>query len=256
MDLHTGGIDHIPVHHTNEVAQAEAATGKKPWTKYWVHGEFLVIEKGKMAKSGDNFIILQTLIDKGYSPLDYRYFCFTAHYKSQLTFSWAALNAAKSAYEKLKNRVLEIKKANVKGNSGKKYLTTFKEYIDDDLNVPRALGVMWDMLKDSSVSGEAKYKLVLEFDKIFGLGLKNLKVVRLPAEVRALVVEREKVRKAKDWNESDRCLNTLCTHGMNKISGNSRRELIRRTRAPFRACTHKLSEVVPKDIHDRLMSLP
>src|SRR4030043_516449 len=109
FDIHTGGIDHIPVHHTNEIAQAEAAFRKKPWVKYWLHGEFLVMDKGKMAKSAGGFLTLQSLIDKGYEPLAYRYFCLGTHYRKQLMFSWEGLDGAANAYKSLKNRIAEIK---------------------------------------------------------------------------------------------------------------------------------------------------
>ena len=110
FDIHCGGIDHINIHHTNEIAQSEAATGKKPWVKYWLHGEFLVIGKDtKMAKSGDNFITLSTLEQRGYHPLDYRYFCLGTHYRMPLTFSFEALDGAKTARKRLVEKVLELK---------------------------------------------------------------------------------------------------------------------------------------------------
>jgi len=203
FDIHTGGIDHIPVHHTNEIAQSEAATKKKPWVKYWLHGAFLNIEQGKMAKSGQGFITLQTLEDKGYNPLHYRYFCLGAHYRMPLTFSWDALDAAKSAYEKLKARVIEIKKLSVKGKNGLEYLAKFEEYINDDINAPRALGLMWDLLKDDSVGCKDKYNLLLEFDRVLGLGLKELEKEKVPVSVMRFVNAREAARQSKDWIKSD-----------------------------------------------------
>ena len=118
FDIHCGGIDHIPVHHTNEIAQSESATGKKPWVKYWLHNEFLVLSKGeKMAKSGENFITLTVLEEKGYSALDYRYFCLGTHYRNPLMFSFEAMDSAKAGYKKLVDRVLELKSTGGKGSS-------------------------------------------------------------------------------------------------------------------------------------------
>jgi len=120
FDIHCGGIDHVPVHHTNEIAQSEAATGKKPWVKYWLHNEFLVLSQGeKMAKSGGNFITLSTLEEKGFHPLDYRYFCLGTHYRKPLMFSYEALEGARSTTKKLVEKVLDLKKSKDKENKTK-----------------------------------------------------------------------------------------------------------------------------------------
>lgn len=205
FDIHCGGIDHIPVHHTNEIAQSEAATGKHPWVKYWVHGEFLVLNKGKMSKSSGEFFTLQSLIEKGYEPLAYRYFCLGAHYRQQLTFSFEALDAAKTAYEKLKARVIELKEKGEKGIvDDRGYLSRFSEAINDDLNTPKALAVMWDMLRDESIGN--KLPLLLEFDRVLGLGIKEMKKedFKVPKEVTVLLKKRDDARKAKDWKLSDK----------------------------------------------------
>ena len=174
FEIHCGGIDHIPIHHTNEIAQSEAATGKHPWVKCWLHGEFLIMDKGKMSKSSGEFLTLQSLIDKGYNPVVYRYFCLLAHYKQQLSFSFEGLNAAKAAYEKLKSRVIELKDKGEKGSvEERKYLTLFAEAINDDLNTPKAIAVMWEMLKNEDVGN--KLSLLLEYDKILGLGITYMK---------------------------------------------------------------------------------
>ncbi|HLC89187.1 MAG TPA: cysteine--tRNA ligase [Candidatus Nanoarchaeia archaeon] len=206
FDIHCGGIDHIPVHHTNEIAQSESATGKKPWVKYWLHNEFLVLNKGeKMAKSGENFITLNTLELKGFSPLDYRYFCLGTHYRKPLMFSYEALEGAKSASKKLVERVLEIKASKGKEDKSrqKKYLETFTKEINDDLNTPKALAVMWEVIKDEQLADGDKYALLSQFDQVLGLGLSEAKSEKIPAEVKKLAEERRKARSGKEWKKAD-----------------------------------------------------
>ena len=202
FDIHCGGIDHIPVHHTNEIAQSEAATGKKPWVKYWLHNEFLVLSKGeKMAKSGDNFITLSVLEKKGYSALDYRYFCLGTHYRNPLMFSFEAMDSAKAGYKKLVDRVLELKSTG--GKVSKKYLEQFTLGINDDMNTAKCLAVVWEILKEDSLVDKDKYATLLEFDTVLGLGFKDLKVEKIPADVVKLAEERLIARNAKDWAKSD-----------------------------------------------------
>ena len=202
FDIHCGGIDHIPVHHTNEIAQSESATGKKPWVKYWLHNEFLVLSKGeKMAKSGENFITLTVLEEKGYSALDYRYFCLGTHYRNPLMFSFEAMDSAKAGYKKLVGHILEIKGTGGKVSSS--YLDKFTLGINDDMNTAKGLAVMWEVLKDEKLSDKDKYATLLEFDTVFGLGLADLKVEKIPAEVVELAEERLVARNAKDWAKSD-----------------------------------------------------
>ncbi len=207
FDIHCGGIDHIPVHHTNEIAQSEAATGKKPWVKYWLHNEFLVIGPGeKMAKSGGNFITLSTLGEKGVHPSDYRYFCLGTHYRNPLMFSYEALEGAKIARKKLSERVLELKRTSEKKDQKalqKKFWDKFMVEINDDLNTPQALATLWEVLKDDQLNDHDKYLLVLQFDRILGFNLGNLKEEKVPAEVLKLAQERQKARDKKDWTKSD-----------------------------------------------------
>ncbi|MBT6774866.1 cysteine--tRNA ligase [Candidatus Woesearchaeota archaeon] len=203
FDVHCGGIDHIPVHHTNEIAQSEAFTGKKPWVKYWLHNEFLVLGKGeKMAKSGENFLTLSVLEEKGYNPLDFRYFCLGTHYRKPLMFSFEALDGARNGFKKLTDKVLEIKtERKVKVN--KKYLVRFTKEVNDDLNTPQALATMWEVLKDEKLSAGEKYFTLLEFDQVLGLGLKDLKVDKIPKAVVKLAEERLSARLDKDWKKAD-----------------------------------------------------
>ncbi len=206
FDIHCGGIDHIPVHHTNEIAQSEAAVGKKPWVKYWLHNEFLVLgQNEKMAKSGENFITLTTLVEKGYSPLDYRYFCLGTQYRHPLMFSYEALEGAKIARKRLNERLIELKMEKGKGSSvkQKKYFDQFTAQINDDLNTPQALATMWDLLKDDALSNKDKYALLLKFDAIFGLDFKKIKEEKIPALVVKLAEERLRARQNKDWKKSD-----------------------------------------------------
>lgn len=207
FDLHCGGIDHIPVHHTNEIAQAEAATGKKPWVNYWLHGEFLIIGKeNKMAKSGENFVTLATLGDKGFDPLDYRYFCLGTHYRKPLMFSYEALEGAKIARKKLNEAVLAIKKEESVVKNPKlvnQYQKQFTEEVNDDLNIPQALATLWELIKEKNLSSTEKYDLLLEFDKIFALDLDKVKADKIPAEIMELAEEREAARKKKNWKKAD-----------------------------------------------------
>jgi cysteinyl-tRNA synthetase len=201
FDIHCGGIDHIPVHHTNEIAQSEAATGKKPWVNYWLHNEFLVLSKGeKMAKSGENFLTLSKLEEKRYTPLDYRYFCLGTHYRKPLMFSFEALDGAKASLKKLFDKVLELKG---KGKANNNYLKQFTLEINDDLNTPRALATMWEVLKDEKLSAGDKYSTLLGFDKVLGLGLKDLKVDKIPQEIIKLAEQRLQARNNKDWKKAD-----------------------------------------------------
>ena len=206
LDIHCGGIDHIPVHHTNELAQSEAANGKKPWVKYWMHNEFLVLGKEKMAKSGENFITLSALIEKGFGALDYRYFCLGTHYRKPLMFSYEALEGAKAARKRLTERYLELKKTGTASlQKQKKHLEEFTNDINDDLNTPKTLAVLWDVLKDESLTDKDKHSLLLTFDKVLGLNLKGLKKenTKIPAEVKRIAEQRLQARHNKDWKKAD-----------------------------------------------------
>jgi cysteinyl-tRNA synthetase len=197
FDIHCGGVDHIPVHHTNEIAQSESATGKKPWVKYWLHGEFLLIDEGKMAKSGENFITLRTLKEKGYDPLAYRYFLLQAHYRKQLSFSWEALGAAEQGLKHLRQKVNNIDPKTV---GDPKVAHEFEAAVNDDLNIPEALAVLQTGLKERTVTLE----MVIAFDKILGLDLRQHEDVTVPPDVQKLLDERQQAREAKDWDAADR----------------------------------------------------
>jgi cysteinyl-tRNA synthetase len=212
FDIHCGGIDHISVHHTNEIGQSEAALGKRPWVKYWLHNEFLVLAEGqRMGKSEGNILTVAELEKQGFAPLDYRYFCLGTHYRVPLMFSREALAGAKNSRKKLGEKVLElrrVKKGEKKENKilVQRYRQQFTDQINDDLNTPQALATTWDMLHDEELGDAEKYRLLLQFDQILGLDLKKVKAPRkekIPAGIIKLAEERLQARKQKDWTKAD-----------------------------------------------------
>jgi len=216
FDIHCGGVDHIPVHHTNEIAQAEAATGKK-FVNYWLHGEFLVMPKSeKMAKSADNFITVSRLKEKGLHPLAYRYFCHSAHYRKQLEFSWEALESAQKSLDHLKDIVLNLRRngerTDIKDN---RYYLAIKNAIEDDLNIPRVLSSLWEALRDEKMLDEEKYFLVTEADRVLGLNLtKENEIAELKSEHLSLIREREEAREKKDFKKADAIRRKLAEEGI------------------------------------------
>lgn len=213
FDIHCGGIDHVPVHHTNEIAQSEAATGKHPWVKYWLHNEFLVLEKGKMAKSEGGFITLQAVVDKGYDPLAYRYLCLGANYRQQLKFSWDAIDGAQNTLNRLKEKMLDLKdkhgqekESELQEEKTDVYLHQFMEAVNDDLNTPQALSIMWSVIRDEEIDTNEKLALMYRFDELLGLGFKGWerKKVEAPEEVQKLLEQREKARTDKEWELADK----------------------------------------------------
>ena len=201
FDVHTGGVDHIPVHHTNEIAQSEAATGEK-FVNYWMHSGFLTIKGDKMAKSEGNFITLNSIREKGFNPLSYRYLALTAHYRNPIAFSWESLESADNALNRLYEIVVDM--GNNTGNINSKYSNKFHKYINDDLDTPKAIALMWDLIKDDSVLPRDKKATILDFDKIFGLNILNMEYGNIPENVAKLAKERDSARKNKDWEKSDK----------------------------------------------------
>ncbi len=208
FDIHTGGIDHIPIHHPNEIAQAEAAFGKIP-ANYWLHGEFLVLKKDRMGKSEGKIITLENLIEKGFNPLAYRYLCLTAHYRKKLQFSWPVLRASQNALDNLYQKISEIseiKELKTSENCSrciKNYRKGFLNFVNNDLNMPKALALMWDVLKNRNLSDQQKQVLLLDFDKIFALDLTKVKKPKIPQKIKKLVETREKYRQEKEWKKAD-----------------------------------------------------
>jgi len=199
FDIHCGGIDHISIHHTNEIAQAEAAYGSL-LANYWMHGEFLVVKDDKMSKSQGNLVTLKDVKD----PLSYRYLCLTAHYKSKLNYTEESIENARISLNKLREKINELDLTSEEKNPKKKeeYSNQFLEYINDDLDMPKALALTWDMIKDNDLSDKEKYELILKFDKVFGLKLKQEKQT-IPQEIMSLVEERENYRKERNFEKSD-----------------------------------------------------
>ncbi len=208
FDIHVGGKDLLFPHHENEIAQSEAKTGKQ-FVKYWVHGEFLMVDGGKMSKSLKNFYTISDISMKGFNPLALRYFYLTGHYRSQLNFTWTALEAASNALNRLYGKVSELKEqAPRTGGVVKNYLDEFKEIVSEDLNMPQALAVMWKLVDDRGVSAEDKLATVYSFDGVLGLRLEaaHKKVLdggRVPEEVSELLRKREELRKEKKFAEAD-----------------------------------------------------
>ncbi len=206
LDIHCGGVDHINIHHTNEIAQSEAATGK-PFFNYWIHGEFLNIVGGKkMAKSKDNFLTIENaLIKKGIDPLIYRFAILQTHYRKPMEYSEDIIKNAKNGLDHLYNQVRELgdKKAKVNNEFKNKFL----EAVDNDLNTPRALAVVQKLLKSDLSNGD-KLATVLDFDKVLGLNLGQSKD-ELPKEVEKLAKDRKKAREEKNWSESDKLRDKL-----------------------------------------------
>lgn len=221
FDIHTGGVDHIPVHHENEIAQSEALLGK-PAVKYWMHGEFMMVDGGKMSKSLGNTYTVSDLKEKGYHPLSFRYFCLNAHYRNKINFTWQAMEASQKAYARLLEGTLAHKNgsASVDAETLAGLKASFDEAAADDLNVPRALGICWNAIRLPEKS-PAVYELLLYFDKLLGLDMDRAEEVLafinrkdeaaedIPAEVQALLEARKAARAEKNWAESDRLRNEI-----------------------------------------------
>lgn len=211
IDIHCGGVDHIKVHHTNEIAQSEGALGHK-WVNYWVHGEFLVVDGGKMSKSTGEFLTISKLIEEGFSPLDYRYLCLQSRYRKQLLFSYETLKDAQIAFDKLKNRISVIVKAiniddHIDVDKINNYINSFKKEINDDLNIPNAFSVLFDVIKDNGLNNKEKAKLIEEFDKVFSLDLLKFKEenenILDEEKINDLIAQRNEARKNKNWQLGD-----------------------------------------------------
>lgn len=211
LDIHTGAVDLIFPHHTNEIAQSEAATGKK-FVNYWVHGGFLNMKEGKMSKSLGNVYRLSDIKEKGYKPLDYRYMCLLTHYRSSLEFSLDNLSAAKNGLEGLKNKIANLS-ASSPGISGEKYLADFTKALEDDLNMPKAVQVLQKLLKDEKVSGKSKIELIEKMDLVFGLDLLKKEKVDVPSDVQKLAEERWQAKKIKNFKLSDELRDKIIKFG-------------------------------------------
>jgi len=224
FDIHTGGVDHIPIHHENEIAQSEALLGK-PAVKYWMHGEFLLVDNGKMSKSLGNTYTIYDLKKKGFTPLTFRYFCLNAHYRNKLNFTWEAMKAAQTAYNRLLGGALAHKKAGGGENEvDQEIINTFKnefeEAITDDLNIPKALGIVWNVIRHETKSS-ALFDLLVQFDKVLGLDIDKVeekiedeREVELDDEIKELIEKRQQARKDKNWKLADEIRDELKDMGI------------------------------------------
>jgi len=215
IDIHTGGVDLVPIHHNNEIAQSETATGKKPFSRFWLHNAFLNLQGEKIAKSVGNIINLKELQEKGFHPLAFRYLLLGAHYRTPSNFTWEALEAAQNAFLKLR-RFIDVEG---EGKVAEEWQKKIREHFNDDLDTPGALATMWDMTKDSTLAREDVKATILDADKVFGLGLaapdpraKELAeksfgalvaASDLPEKIMKLVDERENARADKNWTKAD-----------------------------------------------------
>lgn len=226
FDIHTGGIDHIGVHHNNEIAQSEAATGK-PFARFWLHNAFLLIEGRKIAKSVGNTVYLYQIADRGYSPLAFRYWLLSAHYRSPMNFTWEALEAAHTALRRLLSHFVE-ELGTETGTVNAAAQERFHAAINDDLNTPEAIAVLWEVVKSTDISKADKRATLLDFNDVLGLGLsradknmldiiagkqKRLSIDEVPDEIQKLAEKRETARTEQDFETADKLRDELAEAG-------------------------------------------
>ena len=204
FDIHTGGIDLIPTHHENEIAQSKGMCGKIP-AHYWMHGEFLLINGGKMSKSLGNVYLLQDIVDRGYDPLVYKLFCYSIQYRKKLNFTWEGMDSAKTALDRLR----EAYQKHLNGTEDvpeeliSKYEKDFNEAISDDLNMAVAMSVVWEVAKRTEKSKKLA-ELLKKFDRVLGIKIDEYKEEKIPEDIKELLTKRAEARKNKDWTESDK----------------------------------------------------
>lgn len=221
FDIHTGGEDHIPIHHPNEIAQSEAATGKIPPAKYWLHTAFLMVDGRKMSKSLGNFYTVADIEEKGFDPISLRYLYLGAHYRDPLNFTWDSLTASQNALNKLKSLISSLKsqtERTVLSEEKEKKIDMFRNdfvmAISNDLNTPKALAVLWSML-GSNIPSQDKYDLAISFDEILGLKLSETSMTNkeIPEEIKILITKREQLRKEGKYEEADKIRNEIIKLG-------------------------------------------
>lgn len=200
FDIHCGGEDHIPIHHTNEIAQTEACKGTR-LANFWMHGYFLQLDDAKMSKSTGEFLTLDALVERGFDPLVYRYFCLNGHYRSQMTFSWESLEAARTALNRLYESAYGWGEP---GEENRDHVDRFFEALNDDLGMPKAMAVLWDLVRSDLPDGVKKATL-LKFDDVLGLDIANWKPeeIDVPEAVTGLLEARKLARKEKNWARAD-----------------------------------------------------
>jgi cysteinyl-tRNA synthetase len=204
IDVHLGGVEHIPVHNTNEIAQSESANGVK-FVNFWLHNEHLLVNDKKMAKSEGTGFSLQEVVDHGYDPITLRYFFLQAHYRSKQNFTWEALEASKKSLMDLRYMMESWKNKEMQGDNKTQmqyYTKEFTYAIEEDLNISKALAITWEMIKSTLDDGSKRY-LLLDFDRVLGLGLAGWKQEEIPKNILQLVNKRNELRKEKKFGESD-----------------------------------------------------
>ena len=217
LDIDTGGVDHISIHHTNEVAQSEAATGKQ-FVRYWVHHNFLLVNNQKMSKSLENSYLVSDIVKKGFDPLALRYLYLQTHYRQEMNFTWPSMEGAQTAYHRLINEVAAWDKPAI---GCAEFEQRFLDAVNDDMNMSKALSVMWEMVKSQDFPTSAKAESIFRMDEILGLGLKDAdkrkKQVKIavPLEVKKLIEEREHLRKERSFMKADHIRNKIKKMGYN-----------------------------------------
>jgi len=245
FEIHTGGIDHISVHHTNEIAQAEASSGKKPFVKVWVHHNFLQIEGEKMSKSLGNVFSVDDVIEKGFDPEALRLLFLTGHYRSEMNFTWNNLAGSQKGWNRLIKTVMilrdKVKSDQVfsdkdKSKLASKYHNDFFSAINNDLNTSKAIATMWDVIKDNKLTGREKLLLLFDFDSVLGLGLeekslalratfKGTSKAKVPEQIIELLEQRDQARKGQKWEKSDQLRDQIGELGYKVIDGSSGQEV-------------------------------
>lgn len=222
IDIHTGGEDHLSIHHPNEIAQSEGATGKKPFSRFWMHHAFLTVDGTKMSKSLGNFYTVHNIIEKGIDPIALRFLYLGAHYKKPMNFTWEALIASETGLNNLRSTIASLKDSERTILSGEKeeklndFRNRFNEAINDDLNTPKGLAILQEVLRSNIPSGD-KYDLAILFDEVLGLGLKDLRKLEdqkpIPEEVQKLMDERNDLRKLGKYDEADKVRDKIVSFG-------------------------------------------
>lgn len=215
FDIHTGGEDHIAIHHTNEIAQSQGVYDKL-LANYWLHGKFMMVEGRRMGKSEGNVFLVEDLVKRGFDPLAFRYLCLTTHYRSQLNFTWKGLSAAQVALTRLRREISNLLPVQTSRSQISKYKQKFLDVINDDLNFPQALSVTWDLVK-ANLPSEQKLTTLLDFDQVLGLKLsevaKQISKVEIPGGIKKLIEEREKLREQGNFGEADKLREQILRKG-------------------------------------------
>jgi cysteinyl-tRNA synthetase len=214
IDIHTGGIDLIFPHHENEIAQSEAKTGESPFVKYWVHGAHMLVDGKKMSKSLHNFYTLAEIVDRGFDPLALRYLYLQTHYRQEMNFTFEALEAAQNALNRLRKEITGYGESSA---SNGEYEEQFKEAVNDDLNMPKALSILWEVVRSSKPDSE-KLALALKFDEVLGLSLRDSQAIvkkqeKVPEDVRKMLEQREVLRREKKFAEADKIREKILAMG-------------------------------------------